>query len=112
MDDFQLDNEADTDGTHYRGQIYAVPQRVVDTFGRPGQADGYKVSGHYTFTDRDGNVFTLYDWKATSLYASGQPTPREFWGNWNPDLLHIGGHEGGDLEAFERWLLERLARPG
>src|SRR5262249_52287435 len=96
MDTFRLDLEADIDGTHYRDKILVPPKRVVDTFGPPGRGDSYKVSGTYRFTDPDGNVFTLYDWKTTSLYDDGVepgeessfPTPEEFWGNWNPDVLH------------------------
>jgi hypothetical protein len=117
MNEFKLDPDADTDGTYRRGKILIPPKRVVDTFGPPDEGDGYKVSGSYTFTDQSGNVFTLYDWKATSLFDDGaepgeessSPTPEEFWGNWNPDLLHIGGHDEGDVEAFKRWLLERIA---
>ena len=64
-----------------------------------------------------GNVFTLYDFKATSLSDDGAgsgeessaPTPKEFWGSWNPDLLHIGAREQGDVEAFKRWLLAQVA---
>jgi hypothetical protein len=114
MDDFKFDPDADADGTSFRSKIYAPPKRVVETFGPPDGGDGYKVSGFYTFTDHVGNVFTLYDWKATSLFdgygGSSSPTPKEFWGNWNLDLLHVGGRpDQGDVEAFKRWLLELLA---
>jgi hypothetical protein len=117
MKAFKLDPEADTNGTHGQGEITIPPKRMVDVFGPPGDCDGYKVSGKYVFTDQAGNVFTVYDWKATTLFDGGQeegeesalPTPEEFWGNWNPDVLHIGGRETGDLDAFKRWLAEQIA---
>lgn len=115
MSEFRFDPEADIDDTYRRGSITIPPKRLVDVFGPPQEADGYKVSGRYTFTDRAGNVFTVYDWKATTLFddgvgegeESGSPSPEEFWGNWYPETLNIGGREGGDLEAFRRWLLEQ-----
>ena len=116
MDEFKLDPGADADGTFYRAKVMVPPKRLVDRFGRPGRGDGYKVSGCYVFTDQAGNVFTLYDFKATSLSDDGAgygeessaPTPKEFWGNWNSDLLHIGARDQGDVEAFKRWLLVQV----
>ena len=89
-------------------------------FGPPPEGDGYKVSGNYVLTDDAGNVFTVYDWKATSLFDDdageggwpGPPTPEEFWANRNRATLHIGGRKGKGFEAFRRWLLERTAEPG
>jgi secreted protein with Ig-like and vWFA domain len=116
MSEFKLDPDADINHTGRLARVMLPPRRMVDVFGPPGDADGYKVSGEYVFTDPDGNVFTVYDWKATSLFDDGleqgeessYPTPEEFWGNWNPDELNIGGREGaGDVQAFKRWLIEQ-----
>lgn len=117
MNEFRFDPDADTDQTYRRGSIKIAPRRLMDVFGPPLEADGYKVSGQYTFTDGAGNVFTVYDWKATTLFDDGSgereeltpPTPEEFWGNWYPEALNIGGRAGGDLDAFRRWLMEQTA---
>ena len=76
----------------------------------------------FVFATDAGDVFTVYDWKATSLYDDGleegeesaSPTPEEFWGNWNPETLHIGGrgadNRGGAnpaAAAFKAWLLDQ-----
>ena len=116
MTTFQLNPEADIDGTYRIGSITLVPRRLVDRFGPPSDADGYKVSGQYRFVDQAGLVYTLYDWKRTSLFNDGlaegeessSPTPEEFWGNENPDQLQIGGRKGCDVEAFKNWLKEQV----
>jgi hypothetical protein len=63
--------DADCGGTHFLDEIDVAPKRLIDVFGSPGQGDDYKVSGVYAFTDTAGNVFTLYDWEATSLFCDG-----------------------------------------
>ena len=116
MTQFQHAPAADAHRTSHRGEIKIEPKRLVDEFGPPGEGDGYKVSGIYAFTDDAGNVYTLYDWKATSLYddalepgeESFVTTPEEFWGNWNPETLNIGGRDGCDVEAFKSWLREQV----
>lgn len=114
MSEFELNQTADAAGTHRIGEIQLPPKRLVDVFGMPGEGDGYKVSGLFVFSDTAGNIYTVYDWKATSLYDDGMEpgdeeyaiTPDDFWSNWNPDSLQIGGTENCDLEAFRSWLLE------
>jgi len=111
---FKLDQNADTAGTHRIGEIQLPPKRLVDVFGSPAEVDQYKVSGEFKFSDDDGNTYTVYDWKATTLFDDGlEPceehygiTPEEFWGNWNPDTLQIGGTKRCDVESFKAWLRE------
>ena len=99
------------------GQIVLVARRLVDRFGPPGEADGYKVSGQYRFEDARGRVYTVYDWKETSLYDDGLeegeesdvPTPEEFWANENPTTFQIGGREECDVDAFKAWLSGQVA---
>ena len=78
MSEFHLDPDAATAGTHYLGTIVLAPTRLIERFGPPSQADGYKISGRYTFADDASHVYTLYDWKATSLYndamMDGEPS--------------------------------------
>ena len=107
---FALDHAADQSGTHGLGSIHLAPRAVIDRFGSPGSGDGYKTSGNYRFVDDAGLVYTLYDYKVTSLYHDpGQDhprsqTPETFWADGRPTTLHIGGTEACDLPAFKVWL--------
>ena len=112
MATFQLDPNARHDGTHNIGHISLIPRQLVEQFGKPGKCDEYKVSGEYTFVDDSGRVYTLYDWKSTSLYndqidqgiESDLPTPEEFWANEKLYDFPIGGTKACDVGAFKVWL--------
>lgn len=117
MDDFRLTPDAPASGTHLLDTVLVPPARLVAVFGPPAEGDGYKVSGEYAFTGPTGEVFTLYDWKATSLFDDGVeegeendlPTPDEFWANPHPEEFHIGGKAKRRVAAFKQWLLARVA---
>ena len=65
-------------GTGYVDEIAIPPARVVRRFETGNSGDNYKVSRQWVF--RKGNlVFTLYDWKSTSLYDPGYWSPEELW---------------------------------
>src|SRR5438034_8774182 len=99
MPDFTPNQAADVNGTYHIGKILVPPKRMVELFGPPREVDRYKVSGSYAFTDERGNVFTVYDWKVTSLYSDSidegeeslLPSPEEFWSCETPEELMIGG---------------------
>jgi hypothetical protein len=109
---FQLDFTARTDGTHNIGHINLSPAQLVERFGKPKKCDEYKVSGQYTFVDDSARVYTLYDYKSTSLYndfidqgiESELPTPEEFWAAGKPYDFQIGGKKNCDVGAFKVWL--------
>jgi hypothetical protein len=110
MPAFRLDPTANMAGTHGLGSIDLPPRAVVDRFGPPPPFDDYKVSGHYTFVDDAGRVYTLYDYKVTSLYGDPalgyprMPTPAQFWADDAPQTLNIGGQDDCDVPAFKVWL--------
>jgi hypothetical protein len=110
MPAFRLDHAASLARTHGLGSIDLPPKALVDRFGPPRPFDDYKVSGNYTFVDDAGLVYTLYDYKVTSLYndpALGypqSPTPQEFWADDTPTTLNIGGTDACDVPAFKVWL--------
>jgi hypothetical protein len=86
-------------GGSLQGECLISPARLVEVFGEPDSADDYKVSGEFTFVDREtGEHFTLYDWKHTTLYdyngEPGVPTPAEFWASTEQYPFHIGGKPG------------------
>lgn len=105
---FKLDNDASIGGTGLMGTIYLIPAHLIIRFGEPVDSDGYKVSGEYIFTDDKGNVFTLYDYKATTLYGSELLRPSELWELTVPFEFHISSKPGTDITAFKTWLVEEL----
>ena len=116
VEPFALSPTADISGTHLLTEVELSPRKLVGRFGPPGPSDPDKISGEYRFQDAAGNVFTLYDWKCTSIWEIAEgyveegekpslPTPEEFWAIEEPVTLHIGGKKDhGDLAAFIRWL--------
>ena len=94
------------DGTHAVGEIVASYAKLVKAFGKPQESDGYKVSGEWTFEDgRNGNIFTLYDWKETSLYDSEYPSVESFRQQKSANF-HIGGDS--DPTEFKAWMEKEL----
>ena len=100
---FKLNMDADVNGTHLQSKIQVSPTRLVEVFGMPQECDQYKVSGQYVFEGPDGDVFTLYDWKSTSLYNPGlAPDPKMLWVSLTPKWFNIGGHNSAS--DFVQWL--------
>ena len=85
---FQIADPNKTNGTCLIGYIEISPVNLIKKFGYPNMCDGYKVSGAYAFQDENGDVFTLYDWKYTTLYDSENTyTPEEFWKLKHPFII-------------------------
>ena len=100
---FTLSQDADINGTHLQGHITVAPAVLVEKFGQPQGCDGYKVSGEYAFENEEGEVFTLYDWKCTTLYDSDAGvTPSDFWSQACPRRFNIGGRT--NAFEFTDWL--------
>ena len=96
-------------GTSGMGNIQVAPADLVLAFGQPGESDGFKVSGEYTFHDEESDVvFTMYDWKSTSLYDERAQSPEQFWAQTKPTTINIGGNHKGDIEQFKRMILDHI----
>jgi hypothetical protein len=116
MEEFRLTSDVPPDGTHLLDEVFVAPNRLVSEFGPPADGDEYKVSGMYVFTGPGGEIFTVYDWKATTLFFDGEddgeeclaPTREQFWASTNSEELHIGGKSEKLLDAFKKWLLTRV----
>ena len=104
---FKLSPTADTDGVATMGEIEVAPAQIVRRFGPPKEADDYKVSGEYVFSDDEEQAFVVHDWKSTSLWESGLLTPDEFWVCEEPQEFCIATRDLNTAE-FERWFLEQL----
>jgi hypothetical protein len=104
---YRPDPGTDAGGTSLRGETRLPPAFLVKRFGKHDGGDGIRSSGGWTFVGESGEVFTLYEWRCTTLSngpGSGSPTIRGFWASWQPVQFHIGGASGSDWQAFRRWL--------
>ena len=130
MPEFQLlkkvNFKKDLAGTHKVGEVYVEPFKLRVRFGPPRKSDEYKSSGEYVFKHSSGQVFTLYDWKRTTLYDKEAYTPAQFWALKEKVLFMIGGRESSSIhetpsltqkkttsyhaERFKKWLFTTLQK--
>ena len=104
---YKLNPEVDTSGIDGLTMFEFPPVGLVELFGEACDSDGYKVSRKHVFTSNRGDIFTVYDWKQTTLYRgqdSGAPTPEEFWHSRELKFLRIGGRVGSNPRPFLKWL--------
>ena len=99
---YRLNQDANANGTSLKGHITTTYMQLCSIFGEPVESDEFKVSGEWMFEDEQGNTFTVYDWKSTSLYDSDLPSVEDFRSNQNPTTFNIGG----SVSAYEfiAWL--------
>jgi hypothetical protein len=98
-----------SNGTSRQGDIQVKYKDLVLAFGEPMESDGYKVSGEWVFLNEEtGDVFTLYDWKSTSLYNHSLPSVETFRNRDIAMQFNIGGHGSSNLESFKRFLLRQI----
>lgn len=106
---FTLAPHASTVEPTRRSSLRITPRDLVQRFGPPLPASGdRKVSGSYTFTDTQGGVVTVYDWKATALYdgrpEANLPTVSAYWASEEPAEFCVSTRGNVDIQAFARWL--------
>lgn len=108
---YSLAGDSDADGTHLFGEVQLSPASVVRRFGCGSGGDEYKVSRTWVF--RKGPlVFTLYDWKSTSLYDSDMWSPDELWASTEPFDLHVGSKQPAtqdDVDQFIAFLMQQTS---
>jgi hypothetical protein len=106
---YTADPHADISGTCKVADLEIAPVELVRALGAPHRrADDYKVSGEYRFV-AGSQVFTIYDWKSTSLYGEERPSPHDFWNSQSEVCFSIGSNRK-DVADFKRWILETLRR--
>lgn len=84
-------------GTSLVGYFRATYKELFYLLGHPDDGDDYKVSTEWV-VDWMGEVFTIYDWKSSSLYDPSYPSRKEIREDDNPRLWHVGGFK--DCEYF------------
>lgn len=104
VEPFRFDPAADIYGTSNHGYVDIIPAKLVDRFGNPSDGDLNRVSGAFTFTDANGNVFTVYDY-----WWEGLGEDEEFWSKSDlQEDVSIGAKIGVAPErvnAFIDWIL-------
>ena len=107
---YRINNNANDGGTSLAGYITCSYARLVELFGEPIESDGYKVSGEWIFTDTvTGDVFTVYDYKETSLYDDNYPTVAEFRAQPSYEW-HIGAKDKQSANKFKSWLQSKITQ--
>lgn len=104
---FKNEPELNACGSSLRGYFRATYKELVKALGEPCEADGYKVSTEWKVRDGE-NIYTIYDWKETSLYDPELWSVEEFRENEEPYLWHIGGYT--DPEYFLTLLHDQIAK--
>lgn len=104
---YQRDDKADANGTYLVVDIDLIPQFLVSTFGAPLEGDGLRVSGEILFSSKSGQVFSVHDYKNTTLWATdeGLPTPEEFWNSSQLEEFSLASKDEYDHQSFLQWLL-------
>lgn len=102
---FRLNPEGDFNLSSLQGYILVPPAAIAEKFKKYAEG-GDKASRYYVFEDEQGRVFTVYDYKDTSIYDFDRPSPEEFWLNQEPIDLHIGGYS--NPREFIEWLKSEL----
>lgn len=101
-------------GTSLQGYVTARYSHVVAAFGEPNAgSDEYKVSTSWVITFDDGTVATLYDYKDTSLYDDGLPTPEQFrfQSEQKPYEWHVGGRQSSKVVQMVQDILNATPEP-
>lgn len=90
---------------HLVGEITCSYAQLVAKFGEPnGGSDGYKVSTAWVLKDtNNGQVFSIYDYKETSMYSQENPSVEKF--RALPEYgWHIGAQSKVDAQALQAFV--------
>lgn len=103
--------DLDIAGTALLAEVSLTPRYLALSYGPPDAGDGIRVSGIYAFVSDAGEVFTVYDYKTTSLWDpdGSLPAPEAFWSSDDAVTLSVGGHSTSDYSAFVQWLEDKNA---
>ena len=101
-------NKADITGTHKLKIVKLETARLRKFYHVSG--DLHKTSREWYFSDEDGNVFTIYDWRATNLYGEGLPRPKDFWAQEFVEVI-VGGKGNLLSSDFLEWFMANTNAP-
>lgn len=100
------------DGTSLQGKYTASYSALVRAFGEPPEPSGDdKTTAEWVFAGPNGEITTLYDYKATNLYSGELPSVEEFR-KQTSYTWHIGAETESIVPEFKRWLDLQLQQEG
>tara|TARA_Y100001938_G_C7972480_1_gene370037 strand:+ start:484 stop:852 length:369 start_codon:yes stop_codon:yes gene_type:complete len=102
-------NIMDANYTCLQSNIKAPPKLLCELLGEPLSGDGHKVTMEWILSDKDGNIATVYDWKATSDYGTALPSAQELRESSNPHDFHIGAHDHDTASVLKSWLSDIIS---
>ena len=71
---FSRDESINSGGAYWADRVDVAPLFLVEEFGPPAVGDGIRASGQYTFRSETSIVFTVHDYKVTTLWATDEPS--------------------------------------
>jgi hypothetical protein len=89
--------------TCLQGYIRCSPKQMMSkllTVYEDRQDVGGKISTICCFLDVNGSPWTIYDYKITSTYDPGLPSPSDFRSLGTEYSWHVGGFTGADEKRF------------
>jgi Ca2+-binding EF-hand superfamily protein len=108
MSAYKLDREAPTKGVRLQSYLEMPFERLVARFGEPRCGDGVSTLNQWVFSDASGNVYSVYDWKATTMWDRSLVSPARFRElpvyRW-----HIGAYNRAPWEPFKSWIFNEVA---
>ena len=90
------DKHIDSNMSHLQGYITASYDRLVELFGEPTEADGYKVDAEWVVEFPDGTIAKIYNWKNGRNYCGHEGDPVELITDWN-----VGGYNKQAVRLVE-----------
>lgn len=95
-------------GTSKRNSLTTDFATLSHLFGNPHESDGHKVTSEWAVRDSEGNVITIYDWKATEAYDSRLPTLEELKRASHVEFS-VGGYDQQSAQDFVDWFNSKTA---
>jgi len=91
-------SEKSTNMSHLQTKVGPyTPNELVGALGKDHLGESDKVTMEWLFEDEDGNIVTLYDYKAN---AQCYPTSQILWS--------VGGFDKATAIRFSEWLAEKV----
>jgi len=104
---FKLDRSSGTKGVRLQSYLEMPFEDLVARFGEPRCGDGISTLHQWVFSDAAGNVYTVYDCKATTMYDRSLVSPARFRElpvyKW-----HIGAYPNVPWESFKAWINQEV----
>merc|ERR1712216_949438 len=107
MSAYKLDREAPTKGVRLQSYLEMPFDCLLARFGEPRCGDGVTTLNQWVFSDASGNVYSVYDWKATTMFDRSLVSPARFRElpvyRW-----HIGTYNGVPWQPFKSWIFNEV----